>query len=433
MNSRSIAHYRLLERLGSGASGVVYRAVDTHLNRSVALKLLTVSIDQQPDARRRFAQEALAAASLQHPNLCTIHDLGETEDGQLYIAMALYEGGTLADRLQSGPLPPAATLPVVGHVAAGLACAHSAGIVHRDLKPANILFDQEGRAVVVDFGLARLAASEALTESGALLGTLFYMAPEQVQGQSAVPASDVWSLGVLWHEMLTGVTPFRAPTAAGVLSAITRLDPGTPASLAGTTLLPIAELLQQCLAKDPDQRPAAGVVRDRLRSGPPQAEEAATVKLRRARPRSRAMRPALTVLLFVLALSLVLAMLPWPDHWFGSPPPEPGIVLLPPVVLGGDDRDQALARGLIQHLTGWLNLIEPGQDRAWVMPAVDVRQNAVTGIEAAAARLGAGTVIATSLQRHGDMLRLELVRHEVHLSSGPEIRSAAGRLDDLVG
>ncbi len=174
MIGQSISHYRILEHLGGGGMGVVYKADDTRLKRSVALKFLPPELTRNPEARRRFIHEAQAASALEHPNICDIHDVGETDDGQTFIVMGYYEGETLKKKIERGPFPIDETLNITYQVAQGLAKAHEAGIVHRDIKPANIIVTKDGVAKILDFGLAKVSGRTLLTKSGATLGTVAY-------------------------------------------------------------------------------------------------------------------------------------------------------------------------------------------------------------------------------------------------------------------
>ncbi|HVT16624.1 MAG TPA: serine/threonine-protein kinase, partial [Thermoanaerobaculia bacterium] len=175
----TVSHYRVLEILGGGGMGVVYKAEDTRLGRPVALKFLPPELTRDPRAKARFLQEARAASALDHPNICTIHEVGETADGQLFLAMACYEGETLKRRLERGALPLAEVIDFALQAARGLAKAHGRGIVHRDVKPANLMLTGDGIVKILDFGIAKLAGATTLTRAGSLLGTPAYMSPEQ--------------------------------------------------------------------------------------------------------------------------------------------------------------------------------------------------------------------------------------------------------------
>src|SRR5947209_2372389 len=219
--------YRLDELLGRGGMSEVWCATDIELGRRVALKLLAPNADNA-----RFEREARAVASLGHPNITQLYDYGES-DGRPYMVLEYLSGGTLEDRLRAGtPLPDDQTALIAGELAAGLAHAHSRDVVHRDLKPANVLFDEEGRAKLADFGIARMAAGEGtLTEAGTVLGTAAYISPEQAAGAPATAASDVYSFGVILYRMLTGRLPFIAANAMELVRMNRDEPPPTVASV----------------------------------------------------------------------------------------------------------------------------------------------------------------------------------------------------------
>ena len=204
-----VGHFHVIKKAGGGGMGVVYKALDVRLGRRVALKFLPARPRADDEAKRRFIQEAKAASALDHPNICAIHDIGETAAGQLFIAMAYCEGQTLKEKIQSGPLPLGESLACVAQVAEGLRRAHQAGIVHRDIKPANVIVTGGGQVKIVDFGLAKIAGAD-LTREPRAMGTIAYMSPEQTCGSDVDARTDIWSLGVLLYEMLTGLRPFNA-------------------------------------------------------------------------------------------------------------------------------------------------------------------------------------------------------------------------------
>jgi len=225
MIGKVVSHYRILEKLGQGGMGVVYKAEDLRLKRTVALKFLPRELTMNPDAKARFVHEARSASTLEHPAICNIHEIDETEDGRLFICMACYDGEPLNARIAEGPLEAAEAVDIAIQVAQGLAEAGSHGIVHRDIKPGNILLTAEGAVKIVDFGLAKLAGATRLTRTGATMGTAAYMSPEQVRGEELDHRSDIWSLGAVLFEMLTGETPFTGDTELTVMYSIMNSDP----------------------------------------------------------------------------------------------------------------------------------------------------------------------------------------------------------------
>lgn len=247
------SRYRLIERLGGGGMGAVYRARDERLERDVALKFLSPHLSADGSAKKRFLVEARAAAALEHPNICTVHEIGETADGQLYIVMACYDGETLERRIARGALAVNEALRVAGEIARGLGKAHERGIVHRDVKPANIAITADGLVKILDFGIAKLIDS-GLTQTIGAIGTVAYMSPEQAFGEVVDHRSDIWSLGVVLYEMLTGVRPFRGPGEQAVLFGILTADPEPTASLRNDIPAAVDVVLVRALAKQPEQR-----------------------------------------------------------------------------------------------------------------------------------------------------------------------------------
>ena len=216
--------YKIIDEIGAGGMGVVYKAEDLKLKRCVALKFLTPHLMDSRELKERFLIEAQAAAALSHPNICVIHEVGETED-RPYIAMEYVEGETLRDRVKRGPLKPEEAMDIVSQVAAGLGEAHSKGIIHRDIKSANIMVTEKDQAKVMDFGLAKLRGGSSLTRSQTTLGTVAYMSPEQARGDELDQRTDLWSLGVVLYEMLTGELPFRGDRDLSVIHSIIHEDP----------------------------------------------------------------------------------------------------------------------------------------------------------------------------------------------------------------
>ena len=217
--------YAIVSQLGQGGMGVVYEAKDPRLKRTVAIKLLPPDLTRDETAKQRFLQEAQAASALDHPNICTIFEINETDDGQLYLVMAHYEGETLKERIARGPLQLDDAIDIATQVGQGLAEAHGAGIVHRDIKPANLLVTKTGVVKILDFGLAKLAGTEGMTQTGTTLGTVAYMSPEQAKGQEVDHRTDIWSLGVVLYEMLAGKPPFQGENLLSLSNAIVDGEP----------------------------------------------------------------------------------------------------------------------------------------------------------------------------------------------------------------
>jgi serine/threonine-protein kinase len=257
--------YELLEKLGGGGMGTVYRANDHVSGRIVALKFLSESLAGDPILKRRFHREAQAAAALDHVNIGAIHGVEETKEGRLFIVMPYYEGGTLKSAIAKGPLPVTDAIACAAQVADGLAHAHAAGVIHRDIKPANLMFAGDGSLKILDFGIAKIAG-EKLTRTGLVLGTLAYMSPEQAAGGMLDHRTDLWALGVVFHEMLTGRPPFSAPSIELLFRAVRHDEPPKVRSLRAEVPPEVEAVVSRLLQKEPGRRyPDAASVAAALR------------------------------------------------------------------------------------------------------------------------------------------------------------------------
>jgi serine/threonine protein kinase len=251
---QTISHYRILEALGGGGMGIVYKALDTRLQRQVALKFLPPELAHNADAKHRLLDEATSLSSLQHKNICVVHDIDETEDGQLFIAMELLEGETLQKRLESGPLPLERALHIAIEVAQGLAKAHQCRMTHRDVKPANIIILKDGTVKILDFGIAGIMNSEAHAKEAEVSGTAAYMSPEQVVGAHTDGRTDIWSLGVVLYEMVTGKPPFAGQYYHAAVYQILHERHQPPSRLRKGLPSALESVIDRCLEKKPDDR-----------------------------------------------------------------------------------------------------------------------------------------------------------------------------------
>ncbi|HKA21484.1 MAG TPA: protein kinase [Blastocatellia bacterium] len=260
----TLSHYRILSKLGAGGMGEVYLAQDQKLERLVAIKFLPMDLAQDDNANKRLIREARAAAALDHPNICAIHEVGD-EGGRTFIVMQYVDGETLATRIQRKPLELKEACQIAAQVADALAKAHSSGIIHRDIKPQNIMITERGQAKILDFGLAKVSAnrndlaSEAetqsmMTQDGLIVGTVLYMSPEQVKGESLDKRSDIFSFGVLLYEMISGRQPFAAQTPAEIISAILTTEPLPIAHYSIAIPASLEQIIRKCLVKDRQNR-----------------------------------------------------------------------------------------------------------------------------------------------------------------------------------
>ena len=253
MIGRTISHYKILEKIGEGGMGVVYKAEDLSLQRTVALKFLSPHSLDDPESKERFLREARSAASLDHPNVCTVYEIGE-QDGQTFLSMAFIEGKTVKDKIAERPLPLDEALHIALQIGEGLREAHENGVVHRDVKPHNVMLTSRGQVKIMDFGLAQLAGRSQITKTGLALGTLSYMSPEQLEGQTVDRRSDIWSFGVVLYEMMAQRTPFDAEHQQAISHGIMNEEPEPVTALRSGLPIEIDRVLGKALAKSPEQR-----------------------------------------------------------------------------------------------------------------------------------------------------------------------------------
>ena len=253
MISTTISHYRILEKIGEGGMGVVYKAEDLKLKRTVALKFLPTNVLISEDEKTRFLHEAQAAAALDHPNICTVYEIDEA-DGRTFIVMAYLEGKTVKEKLSSAPLSIEEAMDLTMQVAQGLQAAHEKGIVHRDIKSSNILVTEKGQAKIMDFGLARRGEATQLTKTGVTLGTVPYMSPEQSRGEKVDHRTDIWSLGIVLYEMLTSQLPFKGDYNEAILYSILHATPQPVTALRSGIPMELERIIDKCLGKDRTDR-----------------------------------------------------------------------------------------------------------------------------------------------------------------------------------
>jgi len=417
----SFGGYEVVGRLGAGGMGEVYRARDPRLEREVALKVLPAETMADDTARARLLREARMAAKLNHPHVCTVHEVGEAE-GQVYVAMELVPGQALSERLTGGRMPVEDVVRLGQQMADALAHAHDNGVVHRDLKSANVIVTPEGRAKVLDFGLAKplldgdseatTLTKASLTAQGAVVGTLAYMAPEQLKGKPADARSDVWALGVVLYEMASGVRPFAGKTGYELSSAILNHP---PSPLPADVPVPLAAVIERCLAKDPAQRyPRAGGVRSALETL--RAGGTATASLG-GRP-GLILRRRWALLAGVVAVAAITAALAVGGAWgrllgrAGGTRAAIRMAVLPFANLTGDPEQEYLSDGFTQELIGQLGRLHPARLSVIGRTSVMRYKKSETPLEQVARELAVGYILGGSCRRESARVRIsvELIR-----------------------
>lgn len=310
MIGKTIHQYKILEMLGIGGMGTVYKARDTRLDRFVALKFLAPHLSRTEETKNRFIHEAKAASALDHKNICSVYEIGETDDRELFIAMACYEGESLKDKIEEKRFPVDEAVDIVIQITEGLAKAHSKEIVHRDIKPANILVTEEDQIKIVDFGLAKLAGRTVLTKEGSTLGTVAYMSPEQTEGGEVDHRTDIWAVGVVLYEMLAGTRPFKGDYEQAVMYSIMNEDPELISKLNPDVPPELQQIVDKALQKNTESRysSVAKMVKDlKGYQNSRKAVEMGTFDLQTFLRRLRKPRiavPALAMIFFIILASM---------------------------------------------------------------------------------------------------------------------------------
>ena len=431
MTGQTISHYRITERVGAGGMGVVFKAFDLLLERPVALKFLSPNLVISSRDKEILLREARAASGLDHPNIGVIHGIEDSQDRQLFIVMAYYEGETLAQKLARGPIPVRDSLHLAMQIARGLSAAHAHRIIHRDVKPSNIIVTNDNVAKIVDFGLARVVASASATQSISSTGTLPYMSPEQILGETIDQRSDIWSLGVILVQMIAGSHPFLRPSTGAMTFAILNQAPAA-VDMAPPAMQPI---LYRALSKKPETRysnaeemlDALEAAHAQITSSPGCPEETTltsmnTSDLKRyaenaSSPRWAGGTPKKTQRLWLGSLgigvaAMVVFFLPSVRERFvglAYASSEKHIAVLPFSNTGGNPEYQPVADGLMDSMTNDLSNLEAAQHSLWVVPASVVRERKVSDPATAFRELGATMVVQGGVERKGQGVRLTAV------------------------
>jgi len=432
--------------------GIVYKALDLKLNRCVALKFLPNDLNSSAKEKERFLQEARTASGLDHPNVGVIHGLEQTSEGHTFIVMAYYEGLTLAERIRRSPIPPKEAIDVMVQLLHGLAEAHNKAIIHRDIKPSNVIMTRQGVAKIVDFGLARATIGATTTMSVGPAGTLAYMSPEQVRNEPLDCRTDIWSLGVVFLEMLSGKHPFQRENMSAVLLAILEQPPpaeGIDPGLAAIALRALAkdrthryndcrEMLLEIESCRASFAAAPSSPSSRLKTSSRdlrRALEHASSGRMLATPVDRARRYVVELIALIVLLAAVSLVIPSVRQRVAhvlsgnSVGEEKHIAVLPFENIGNNSANEALSQGLQDTLTSKLSNLEDGRQSLWVVPASEVRRRKVSDPEAALKEFGATLVVTGSVMRDnsGVHLTLNLIRtRDIRQEGSLALQDAAG-------
>ncbi len=409
MIGQALAHYRIIEKIGAGGMGEVYRARDEHLGRDVALKVLPAGTLADEAARKRFRKEAQALSKLNHPNIATVHDF-DTQDGVDFLVMELVEGVTLSDKLAVGPLGEKEITRLGAQLAEGLAAAHERRVVHRDLKPANLRVTPDGRLKILDFGLAKLvrpdvasatAPTESFTETQGVAGTLPYMAPEQLRGSVADHRSDIYSFGAVLYEMATGQRAFAETQAGRLMDAILHTAPVVPTRFQPRLSGELERIILKCLEKDPENRyqSAKEIGLDMRRLSMPD------VVVSEPRKRAGWLVPALAAGLMVAVLA-VAAYFARDMIW---PPPPTGKVMLavlPFDNLSGDPEQEYFSDGLTEEMIAQLGRLQPQRLGVIARTSAMLYKDSEKPIDQIGRELGVGYILEGSVRREAVRVRI---------------------------
>jgi serine/threonine protein kinase/tetratricopeptide (TPR) repeat protein len=420
MIGMTISHYKILEKLGQGGMGVVYKAEDLRLRRLVALKFLPLEFTQDERAKKRFDREARAASALDHPNIAAVHDIGETTEGQSYICMPYYEGATVKQHLDKGGLDVPFALKIAAQVADGLQRAHEAGIVHCDIKPANLIVTKRGEVKIVDFGVARLGGESKTTVTSTTAGTLAYMSPEQARGETVDNRSDLFSLGVVMYEMVTGRRPFHEAHDPALLYAIVHTEPEPPSKLNAEVPAEMDSVILRLLKKEAaDRYQSAADLRKDIDTilGPANAPPLAKSTRRLRLPGWKILTP---VSLFVIgALLYVLGI--FPGRNTSGLPDDKGIVVLRFRSDGTNQATERFCDGMTDILTDRLTHLKADCPELWVLSTSEAERYKVKNPDDAWKKFRAPLALEGKVYRDGDALRV--IVNLVETSSGQQLNS----------
>lgn len=417
MIGKTILHYKILEKLGEGGMGVVYKAEDTKLKREVAIKFLPHHISSNEEERKRFEIEAQAAASLNHPNIATIHAFEESDD-RSFIVMEFIDGKELKDLIQENPFSIEEAVNISIQIAKGLEVAHKKGIIHRDIKSSNIMMTDKGQIKIMDFGLAKFPGLNHLTKIGTTVGTASYMSPEQARGEELDQRTDIWSFGVVLYELLTGHLPFEGDYEHALIYSVINEEHIPVTKYSENCSSSLVRIVNKCLEKNLQNRykTANTLLQDleMFQVDPDYGFKTKAIKINSLfSKKSKAKR----ILVFSgITISVIILSFVLPSGWqklkdivgLNSKPTEQHLLILPFTNIGGDKSKQVFCDGLMETLSSNLTRAERLSGSLWVIPASEVIRNKINSPKEAYQMYGANLAVTGSLQFLGNMLRLTL-------------------------
>ena len=404
MIGQTISHYTIIEKLGVGGMGVIFKALDQKLDRIVALKFLPPFYSSDEEIKKRFIQEAKAVSKLQHNNICTVHEINETDEGQLFICMDYYEGQSLKEKLQNGKLELNEALDITIQICEGLKNAHEKSIIHRDIKPANIFITTDGIVKILDFGLAKIKGETHLTKTGSTVGTTAYMSPEQAKGENIDQRTDIWSLGVVFYEMVSGKLPFKGEYDQAIIYSILNK---TPEKI--DTAKKIQKFIYRCLQKKPVNRyQSIDEILVEFNLISPDSIKRNIFNRKKGLFPGTNIKKYLKYFLFTIVLTSVT--------WFlikNFPSPinkneEKQVAVLPLVNIGDDPANQAFCDGLIETLTSQLTQMPEFNGTIQVIPSSEIRDRRISSAKDASLIFGADLAVTGSIQKYYNKIRLIL-------------------------
>ena len=422
MIGKNILHYKILEKLGAGGMGVVYKALDLKLDRIIALKFLPNSYSFDEDIKKRFVHEAKAVSKIQHNNICTIHEINETEDGQLFICIDYYEGESLKEKLKNGRLELNGALDITLQICEGLKKAHEKNIIHRDIKPANIFITKDGIVKILDFGLAKMKGQSQLTKFESTIGTTAYMSPEQAKGDEVDQRTDIWSLGVVFYEMISGNLPFKGEFDQAIIYSILNK---TPDEL--DVPKKIKNFISKCLQKKVINRyMSIDEILVEFNLVPSSSLKKGKVSINRGMfERVRKNKITLALLVLIILLISVLGWFVFNNlNILSNKPEAKQVAVLPFDNIGNDPASQAFCDGLVETLTSQLTQLPQFNTSIQVIPSSEIHARHITSAKQAAQIFGADLAVTGSIQKYSGKIRL--IINLVDTKSLRQISSTSG-------